>query len=441
MYKIRYFLFKYFIVTSSFAICVISANTITADLVGNASTATTLATARAINGVNFNGSAAITITANTPNTLTRGTYLTGSNFNGGAATTWAVDATTTSTADKVVARDAAQNFAANTITAALAGNASTATTLQTSRTINGVSFNGSANITITANTNQAHTAGNYLTGSNFNGSAAVTWDVDATNLATAGTVVARDASSNFAANTITAVAFSGSGASLTSLNGSNISSGTVADARIATTLVRTSRDIAAGDGLSGGGDLTADRSFAVDSTVIRTTGTQTLSGTKTFPTLRYSGTALPDTTNVYNLGSSTLKFATVFATTFNGTATSAQYADLAENYLADKDYEVGTVMAVGGVAEVTAADGYNAHSVIGIVSEKPAYLMNSDLQGGTAIALKGRVPVKVLGGAKKGDRLAPSMTPGYAEVNNSKDAWSFAIALEDGSLMVEAVIL
>ncbi len=418
-----------------------AANTITADLVGNASTATTLATARAINGVNFNGSAAITITANTPNTLTRGTYLTGSNFNGGAATTWAVDATTTSTADKVVARDAAQNFAANTITAALAGNASTATTLQTSRTINGVSFNGSANITITANTNQAHTAGNYLTGSNFNGSAAVTWDVDATNLATAGTVVARDASSNFAANTITAVAFSGSGASLTSLNGSNISSGTVADARIATTLVRTSRDIAAGDGLSGGGDLTADRSFAVDSTVIRTTGTQTLSGTKTFPTLRYSGTALPDTTNVYNLGSSTLKFATVFATTFNGTATSAQYADLAENYLADKDYEVGTVMAVGGVAEVTAADGYNAHSVIGIVSEKPAYLMNSDLQGGTAIALKGRVPVKVLGGAKKGDRLAPSMTPGYAEVNNSKDAWSFAIALEDGSLMVEAVIL
>ena len=418
-----------------------AANTITADLVGNASTATTLATARAINGVNFNGSAAITITANTPNTLTRGTYLTGSNFNGGAATTWAVDATTTSTADKVVARDAAQNFAANTITAALAGNASTATTLQTSRTINGVSFNGSANITITANTNQAHTAGNYLTGSNFNGSAAVTWDVDATNLATAGTVVARDASSNFAANTITAVAFSGSGASLTSLNGSNISSGTVADARIATTLVRTSRDIAAGDGLSGGGDLTADRSFAVDSTVIRTTGTQTLSGTKTFPTLRYSGTALPDTTNVYNLGSSTLKFATVFATTFNGTATSAQYADLAENYLADKDYEVGTVMAVGGVAEVTAADGYNAHSVIGVVSEKPAYLMNSDLQGGTAIALKGRVPVKVLGVAKKGDRLAPSMTPGYAEVNNSKDAWSFAIALEDGSLMVEAVIL
>jgi len=418
-----------------------AANTITAALVGNASTATTLATARAINGVNFDGSAAITITANTPNTLTRGTYLTGSNFNGGAATTWAVDATTTSTAGKVVARDASGNFAANTITADLVGNATTATTLATARTINGVSFNGSANITVTANTNQAHTAGAYLTGSNFNGSAAVTWDVDATNLATAGKVVARDASGNFAANTITAVSFAGIGSAITNINGTNITSGNVDDARIPTTIVRTSRSVTAGDGLAGGGDLSANRTFTVDETVVRTSGTQIISGTKTFPTLRYSGSALPDTTNVYNLGSSTLRFATVFATTFNGTATTAQYADLAENYLADQDYEVGTVIAVGGSAEVTAADVNNAHAVLGVVSEKPAYLMNSDLEGGTAIALKGRVPVKVIGGCKKGDRLAPSTTPGYAHVDNGRSAWSFAIALEDGSLMVEAVIL
>src|SRR5210317_683111 len=72
---------------------------------GNASTATTLATARAINGVDFDGSAAITITANTPQTLTRGNYLTGSNFNGGTATTWAVDATEAATASKIVARN------------------------------------------------------------------------------------------------------------------------------------------------------------------------------------------------------------------------------------------------------------------------------------------------------------------------------------------------
>jgi len=58
----------------------------------NAVSATKLATARAINGVNFDGSAPITVTANTPNTLTRSTGLTGSNFNGSAATTWAIDA-------------------------------------------------------------------------------------------------------------------------------------------------------------------------------------------------------------------------------------------------------------------------------------------------------------------------------------------------------------
>jgi hypothetical protein len=125
-----------------------AAGTITAALSGNATTATTLQTARTINGVSFNGSANITVTANTPNTLTRGTYLTGSNFNGSAATTWAVDATSANTASKVVARDGSGNFAAGTITAALTGNASTATVLQTARTINNVSFNGSANVIV-----------------------------------------------------------------------------------------------------------------------------------------------------------------------------------------------------------------------------------------------------------------------------------------------------
>jgi hypothetical protein len=193
-----------------------SAGTITAALSGNATTATTLATARTINGVSFNGSANITVTANTPNTLTRGTYLTGSNFNGSAATTWAVDATSANTASKVVARDASGNFSAGTITAALSGNATTATTLATARTINGVSFNGSADITVTANTTNTLTRGTYLTGSNFNGSAATTWAVDATSANTASKVVARDASGNFAAGTITA-ALSGNATTATTL--------------------------------------------------------------------------------------------------------------------------------------------------------------------------------------------------------------------------------
>ena len=65
-------------------------------------------------------------------------------------------ATNANAASAIVARDVSGNFSASTITAALSGNATTASTLQTARTINGVSFNGSANITVTANPN-SHT--------------------------------------------------------------------------------------------------------------------------------------------------------------------------------------------------------------------------------------------------------------------------------------------
>ena len=418
-----------------------AANTITAAITGNASTATSLQTARTINGISFDGSANITVTANTNTTLTRGTYLTGSNFNGSTATTWAVDATTTATASKVVARDTLGNFAANTVTAALVGNASTATTLETARTINGVSFNGSGNITVTANTNALLTNGSYLTGLNFDGSTATTWAVDATSTAALSNIVARDASGNFAANTITAALFSGVGSSITGINGTNISSGTIDDARIAATLVRTSTTITAGDGITGGGDLSASRTVAVDATVVRTTGAQSIAGGKSFTSNITTNTITPNASVTYNVGSSSMRYSAMWATTFNGTATTAQYADLAEKYLADAEYSVGTVIAVGGEAEVTAASIDNAHSVLGVVSDKPAYLMNSELEGGTTVALKGRVPVKVMSEVQKGDRLAPSPMAGYAWADNTKGAWTFAISLENGTDIVEAVIL
>lgn len=132
---------------------------------------------------------------------------------------------------------------------------------------------------------------------------------------------------------------------------------------------------------------------------------------------------------------------TLYTGIFSGTATSANYADLAEKYLADAEYPAGIVVAIGGEAEVTAATSEMAHSVIGVVSEDPAFMMNDKLEGGTYIALKGRVPVLVVGEVKKGDRLVASSTPGYAEVNNAYGVFSFAIALEDGSDVVEAVIL
>jgi hypothetical protein len=107
--------------------------------------------------------------------------------------------------------------------------------------------------------------------------------------------------------------------------------------------------------------------------------------------------------------------------TYNGRATSANYADLAEKYMADAVYETGTVVVFGGDAEVTVTDKHNDTRVAGVISEKPAHLMNNLLEGEHALAvgLTGRLPCKVLGKVKKGDILVTAAKPGYAIVNNT----------------------
>ena len=152
----------------------------------------------------------------------------------------------------------------------------------------------------------------------------------------------------------------------------------------------------------------------------------------------------PETNSTYNLGSASLKWANVYAdsfqgtatkattldvggtgrsasttatantiaardssgnltaTIFNGTATKARYADLAEKYTTDQEYPVGTVMAIAGAsttAEATAAK--SSDLAVGVISDKPAYLMNSEADG-QAIGLKGRVPVRVKNPVSKG---------------------------------------
>ena len=92
------------------------------------------------------------------------------------------------------------------------------------------------------------------------------------------------------------------------------------------------------------------------------------------------------------------------AGTFSGTATSAQYADLAEIYKADGNIAPGTVVMFGGDAEVTECGDDHCKKVAGVVSTNPAYLMNSDADG-IAVALQGRVPCKVTGKIAKGDML------------------------------------
>jgi len=114
------------------------------------------------------------------------------------------------------------------------------------------------------------------------------------------------------------------------------------------------------------------------------------------------------------------------ANIFNGIATSARYADLAEKYLADAEYPVGTVMAIGGAKEITAA---TINSIVaGVVSGAPAFLMNAELQSGTAVAIKGRVPVLVKGAVAKGDKIGTSSTAGIGAVVTEGEY--FAVALE-----------
>jgi hypothetical protein len=149
-----------------------AAGTVTAALSGNATTATALATGRTIGmtgdvvwtSASFDGSGNVTGTATIQansvalGTDTTGNYvavgavsgtgLSGSSSSEGGTFTVTSNATNANTASAIVARDGSGNFAAGTITAALTGNASTATTLQTARTIGGVSFNGAANINL-----------------------------------------------------------------------------------------------------------------------------------------------------------------------------------------------------------------------------------------------------------------------------------------------------
>lgn len=108
-------------------------------------------------------------------------------------------------------------------------------------------------------------------------------------------------------------------------------------------------------------------------------------------------TSADETINGQNITAGSLK-----ANFFVGIGTSAQYADLAEKYKGDNEYPVGTAMCVGGDEETTAAD--SGCMCIGVISDKPAYLMNAEADG-QPVALKGRVPVRVTGPVSKGQAV------------------------------------
>lgn len=160
------------------------------------------------------------------------------------------------------------------------------------------------------------------------------------------------------------------------------------------------------------------------------------------------GNLLPTGTTT-DCGTASNKFNTVHANTFAGTSTSAQYADLAERFAADTIYDTGTVVELGGLEEITKAIDELSEHVFGVVSTQAAYLMNAGAGSNDthpAIAMSGRVPVKVIGAVNKGDRLV-SAGNGIARAAKPNEANSFntigralVSKLSTGVELIEAIV-
>ncbi len=152
------------------------------------------------------------------------------------------------------------------------------------------------------------------------------------------------------------------------------------------------------------GDVTGNVTGNLSSTGANTVGTLVMGNTLTTKNIR------PDANTSYDIGTNLLQYNTVYAK-----ATSAQYADLAEVYESDSEYEVGTVVIFGGDKEVTQSTISNDTRVAGVISENPAYLMNNKSEG-QAVALVGKVKCRVCGVIAKGDLLTTCGTrPGCAQ--------------------------
>jgi len=159
-----------------------------------------------------------------------------------------------------------------------------------------------------------------------------------------------------------------------------------------------------------------------------------------------TGGMWPSQDNTYDIGSPNYQWKTIY-----GHTVEATYADLAERYETDAEYEPGTVVIFGGEKEITTTDVNTDYRVAGVISTDPGLKLNSsagDDKTHPYLALRGRVPCKVIGPVAKGDLLVTSDTPGYARsvggnltTAGSVFAKSLTQDMSEGAKVIEVVII
>jgi hypothetical protein len=251
-----------------------------------------------------------------------------------------------------------------------------------------------ANIVLTPNG-----TGNVNTGANLS----VTGNIQGGNLRTAGLI---SATGNITGGNV--------------LGGANVNATTHTGTTVSVTANITGGNLLTSGLISAAGTITTSGNISLIGNIVDTGALWINTTANGNITLNANGTGVITFMNpitngqangVGNIGNSTGYFNTVFAK-----ATSAQYADLAEMYVADADYAPGTVLEFGGNNEVTISNTAASALIAGVVSTNPAHLMNSTAQGKhlAAIALVGRVPTQVIGPVSKGAMMV-SAGNGYAQ--------------------------
>jgi len=189
---------------------------------------------------------------------------------------------------------------------------------------------------------------------------------------------------------------------------------------------------------------------ALTSTQVNTTG-NVLAAAGVFSGLTVNGNVtvtsayvMPSANAASSIGTSASRWNFIFGVNGNFLSVNANYADLAEKYLADAAYEPGTVLMFGGDQEVTECTHDMCPRVAGVVSTNPAYLMNQGLEGDHTVelALTGRVPTKVTGTVQKGDMMV-SAGNGRARAEANPHVGSVigkALENSEGDAVIEVVV-